>query len=278
MAANEQKNNEMHEKMLALLTRGLDTIMITGTFKGKDYLIPACRRNDNEHYRISHSTLLYFYRLAKKANRDLCIRVSNEIFSANRAYCIAACSVHTAEGDSDLYIGENAIDGYESVAEKFSPYQIALNRAEDKAIYTEVFGLQSRFYDSNGDPVLFTGENVQYDATPDDVREGNEKDAAQEDVTPDEAPMRGRQDDDLLNSVEKEELCKLGEEVIQIKTKSGEVKTIQFAKMNNKVLKCFADSEATVPEKKEKMLRLLELRRKGGLDAASQKSKEKNQA
>lgn len=276
-----EKNNEMHEKMLALLTRGLDTIMITGTFKGKDYLIPACRKNDTENYRISHSTLMYFYRLAKKANRDLCIRVSNEIFSANRAYCIAACSVHTAEGDSDLYIGENAIDGYESVAEKFSPYQIALNRAEDKAIYTEVFGLQSRFYDSNGDPVLFTGENVQSDATPDDVREGNEKDAAQEDVTPDEAPMQSGQDDGPLNSVEKEELRKLGEEVIQIKTKTGELKTIQFVKMSNKVLECFAndpDSESTAPGKKEKMLRLLELRRKGGLDAASSKNREQKKA
>ena len=62
-------------EMLALLTKGMDTVYLNASYKNASYQIPACRKSPNENYRVSHSTLLYFYRKLKMQDKEVRIVV-----------------------------------------------------------------------------------------------------------------------------------------------------------------------------------------------------------
>ena len=141
-------------EMLALLTKGMETVYLNASYKNASYQIPACRKSPNENYRVSHSTLLYFYRKLKRQFNDVRIVMHPEWKYYSLGYSVAACSVVTKDGESDLYFGENRVTTFSARVDADNPFQIAVNRAMDKAIYYEIFGLPSRYFDSDGFPVL----------------------------------------------------------------------------------------------------------------------------
>ena len=150
------------EEMIRLLTQGLDTVMVNVRYKNHTFQIPACRKNSNESYRISHRTLLYFYQKLRRECRDVKICMKPEWKKCEVNYSIAACTVVTQDGESDLYFGENKQTPISTGVNSNSPFQIAVNRAMDKAIFYEIFGLPSRYFDNDGNSILFTDiDNVQ---------------------------------------------------------------------------------------------------------------------
>ena len=144
------------DEMIRLLTQGLDTVMVNVRYKNHAFQIPACRKNPNESYRISHRTLLYFYQKLRRECRDVKICMKPEWKKCEVNYSIAACTVVTQDGESDLYFGENRVTTFSSGVDSNSPFQIAVNRAMDKAIFYEIFGLPSRYFDNDGNSILFT--------------------------------------------------------------------------------------------------------------------------
>lgn len=143
-----------HEEMMRLLTQGMDTMLIDAQYNNVHYQLPACRRRTDECFRISHKTLLYFYQIVRKRFKDVKICMEPAWKKCEVGYCIAACTVETKDGKSDLYFGENRVSTFTSSVDMNNPFQIAVNRAMDKAILYEIFGLPSRFFDNNGNPDL----------------------------------------------------------------------------------------------------------------------------
>ena len=86
------------EEMIRLLTQGLDTVMVNVRYKNHTFQIPACRKNSNESYRISHRTLLYFYQKLRRECRDVKICMKPEWKKCEVNYSIAACTVVTQDG------------------------------------------------------------------------------------------------------------------------------------------------------------------------------------
>lgn len=123
------------EEMIRLLTQGLDTVMVNVRYKNHTFQIPACRKNSNESYRISHRTLLYFYQKLRRECRDVKICMKPEWKKCEVNYSIAACTVVTQDGESDLYFGENKQTPISTGVNSNSPFQIAVNRAMDKAFF-----------------------------------------------------------------------------------------------------------------------------------------------
>lgn len=237
--------------MLTLLTHGSETIYIPAVFRGKTYQIPACRKSEEEDFRISHNTLMYFYRKIKEEHRDVRVMIRPEFSYISVGYCIAAALIQTKEGDSDVYFGENRVTVSSKLTDKDSPFQIAVNRAEDKAISTEVFGLVSRYFDKNGTPVIFqTGEPIPVsDAS---------NNASQSPVSSGDVAAQGSG----LNSVELKEYEKLGN--IEVKVNSNGKKEVRIIRdMGDKLLEYFATNSADEQFKKN-VSRFLELRRKNG--------------
>lgn len=142
------------DEMMRLLTQGMDTIFVTAQYNGVSYQIPACRKSPDEHFRISHRTLLHFYQKVRRKFRDVKICMEPAWKKCEVGYCIAACTVETKDGKSDLYFGENRVSTFTSTVDSNNPFQVAVNRAMDKAIFYEIFGLPSRFFDNEGNPVI----------------------------------------------------------------------------------------------------------------------------
>lgn len=241
--------------MIELLTKGMDTVMVPAKYKGSEFQIPACRLNCNDNYRISHATLLYFYRNLKRQYKDVCIQMKSEWNYVSVGYCIAACTVMTKDGESDLYFGENRVTTFSSSADTNNPFQIAVNRAMDKAIYYEIFGLPSRYFSSDGIPVL-SGDADEPMAGQEDTQPGIET-AAQKGPAPvQEAGTENTKSQQYpaavtgsaqqgpfptpsakgLNSVEEAEYEKLGKIVMKLQQNNGSLKEMTLSEMKDKLL------------------------------------------
>lgn len=252
--------------MIELLTKGMDTIMVPASYKGTEFQIPACRRNPGEHYRISHSTLLFFYRRMKRTYKDVQVQMRSEWNHISVGYCIAACNVVTKEGVSDLYFGENRVTTFSSRADADNPFQIAVNRAMDKAIFYEIFGLPSRYFSPDGMPVLSYDEDMTLSQGDADIEQsentGGQNQAPQPTVKESSSQM-SRQDPAGLNSIEEEEMSQLGKVKVPV-YKDGIKKEMPLSNMSDKLLAYFSQNIQSEKDAglKKQIERLIALRAK----------------
>lgn len=266
------------EEMVRLLTQDMDTVFINASYRGLSLQIPACRKKTSENYRISHRTLLYFYQKVRRECRDVKIVMEPVWRKCEVGYCIAACTVETKDGKSDLYFGENRVTSFSSSVDTTSPFQIAVNRAMDKAIFYEIFNLPSRFYDGNGNPVLDTDIDVvrtdngqaNVDAAQAAAPQGP---AQQPQATPsvqqDNAPTgqaQGNQQTDRMDALQKE-FEELGKFTLSLRRSDGSSGDSPLSSLSDKVLSFLSQSlskstKDVEMERKAKIDRYLELRGK----------------
>lgn len=148
------------EEILRLLTEGMEYILIPCRYQELSFELPACRSDEGAYYRIPHKALLYFYREVQK-KYNIHIKIDKDVTLMTQGYCVAGCYLQTENDVSDIHIGENKISFASTDAERTSPFCIAMNRAQDKVITKEVFGLLSRIYRADGTPVIYGIDDME---------------------------------------------------------------------------------------------------------------------
>ena len=268
-------------EMLALLTKGMETVYLNAAYKNASYQIPACRKSPNENYRVSHSTLLYFYRKLKRQFNDVRIVMHPEWKYYSLGYSVAACSVVTKDGESDLYFGENRVTTFSARVDADNPFQIAVNRAMDKAIYYEIFGLPSRYFDSDGFPVLSSDSDdmVQPASEAQNDKEVSSDAAVQQPSAPAQPqqpsqPAKQAQEKAAQEKLagqnpgkdpgngERQEFDELSVYEVKVR-KEGKECLVPLKDLSDKVLRYLVDNcTPEYEESKKKMVRYLELKKK----------------
>ncbi len=230
------------ESIIELLTKGLETINIPAQFNNQFnnlvFEIPACRVNGDPYFRITHNVLMYFYHVIQKKFPAVKLQMDENFSYISPSYCVAACYVEINGEKCDLHFGENKVTMASNDAEKQSPFNIAVNRAQDKAILKDLLGLATRIYHEDGTPILY-----RYD---------------EEEPAEAQAPKG-------LNSVEEDELRQLSELIIPVKTSDGKSGNLRVKDMPDALLKFIAtasDPDGVYGCYQQNVLRYIELRKK----------------
>jgi len=223
------------DKFLELIVNGSEYIDVKAEFLGEKYVLPACRREDGV-YRIPHKALEYMFKCIRDKHVDVRMCMDKEFLYISPTYCVAGCHLETQDGESEPHFGEIKVQMSSNEAEKNSPFNIAINRARDKVILKEVFGLYTRNYDAEGNPVLYENETEEP-----------------------EAPA--------LNSVEQKEFEELGAHTVPIRKSDGSTVNATLSAMPDNLLQYIAasaDPTGIMAEHKQKAARYYELKEKAG--------------
>lgn len=240
-------------EMLALLTRGMDTRMVPVKFRKSEYQLPACRRGEEDNFRISHATLQFYFRKVKKEYLDIKLEMKKDYSYISLGYCIAACTLITKDGESDIYFGENRVSAVSSGADRDAPFQIAVNRAQDKVIYREIFGLESRYFTPDGKPVLYDDFLSQQDNN----AETEENNSA---VNCSNANGNGIGEKIFDNKEISKELQQLGQIKLRL-NKDGKMGEYCLRDLSDKLLLYFTTAKETELSIKKQICRFLELKK-----------------
>ena len=208
------------------MSQELECIYVTASFRKKEYKIPAYK-TVNGLYRIPHNALSMLYTKISEEHSDIRLEMDKQVLFISPTYCTAAYHLITKERVYETRVGENKIGIASSQAEKEAPFNIAVNRAQDKVILRDIFGLPTRLFDKNGRPIVYMTDDIFEDAEP-EKRSG-------------------------LNSVEEDEFNKIGELNIRLNTKNGEQGLVKINCMSDSLLKFlagFEDPEGKFEEQK----------------------------
>ena len=222
-----------------VLCSGMETIEIKAKCICGDneyYAIPACRKTGEKYFRILHSTLEWFYKQAQEKHPEMKIVMETDLSCITPQYCVAGCHLRVDDMNYESYFGEMKVTMKSAEAEKMSPYNIAVNRARDKAILRDVFGLFSRTYLEDGTPYVngIDGPDEEEEAAP------------------------------VLNSVEKREFDELAGYTIPLR-QGGKTGKVRLSEMSDNMLGYIlsaADPAGVLEPHKPRIRRYMELRDK----------------
>ena len=159
-----------------LIPEGIETIDINLKFRDLEIAIPACRQN--EEYVLWHKILSMCFSLVTDMFPDVEMQV--EAVDTNILHCVASAQI---KADGRVYskkFGEAKVTLESDDLEKKMPFMMALNRAEDKA-YLELFGLASKVFDKDGNPVIYQEDrSVNDEQLPEDLMSGISEEEEQE--------------------------------------------------------------------------------------------------
>ena len=193
-------------------------IQIPVKYREKDYLFTAYKRDEDGRslYILRHLELWNYFQDVLRTYKD--VRISMPPIEVGTQHNVVSCTITSEDHVTPLtFIGET-VTRYLSNIGQTSPFQIAWNRAFDKAAL-EFFGILSKKFTEDGLPIIYSSDEEPDYNTPENSE-----------ATETEVKAKVDEPDEKKVEREKRELVVLGNSDIQIEYKkklmTGKVKKL----------------------------------------------------